>query len=78
MAKEKYIKGKKDEAHHDGKYSNTKWEQEADYHLLAWLSGDLDTCMDNFDDNSTRNNENSTIDRPLSSRHADYKHINYK
>lgn len=42
MAKEKFINGKKDEAHHDGRYSNTKREQEADYHLLAYLLGEFE------------------------------------
>lgn len=42
MAKEKYIRGKVDEAHHDGKRSNVIREQAADYHLYAYLTGEFD------------------------------------
>lgn len=41
MAKEKFIRGKVDKAHHDGRYSNEKRKQAAEYHLLAYLSGDV-------------------------------------
>lgn len=42
MAKEKYIRGKVDEAHHDGKRSNVRREQTAAYHLFAYLSGEFE------------------------------------
>lgn len=38
MAKEKFIRGKRDDAHHDGLYSNTKRDQAYQQHLLEELA----------------------------------------
>lgn len=37
MAKEKFIRGKKDKAKHDGLYSNKKREQQAEHELKEAL-----------------------------------------
>lgn len=37
MAKEKFIRGKKDDAQHDGRASNVRREQEADFALHDYL-----------------------------------------
>lgn len=42
MATEKFINGKHDDAHHDGRYSNVKREQAANQHFEDFLSGVLD------------------------------------
>lgn len=42
MSKEKFIRGKKDDANHAGLYHNRKQEQAADAHLEAYLRGDFD------------------------------------
>ena len=36
MATEKFIRGKVDSCHHDGKYANTKRLQQAEYHQQHW------------------------------------------
>lgn len=40
MAKEKFIRGKRDNCNHDGLYSNRKREIAADEHLREYLGGD--------------------------------------
>lgn len=42
MARERYIHGKKDNAKHDGPYSNTKRLQQAQAELSAFLDGQYD------------------------------------
>ncbi len=39
MAREKFIKGKHDDGKHDGRFANTKREQEADAQLEGFLFG---------------------------------------
>lgn len=40
MAVEKFIHGKHDDAHHEGKRSEVRRLAEADHHLLDYLQGD--------------------------------------
>lgn len=46
MAKEKFIRGKKDDADHVGLRHNRRAEEAADYHLLCYLNGDFDDLDD--------------------------------
>lgn len=39
MAKEKFIRGKRDDAKHDGLYSNTKRKQQAEHELKDFMQG---------------------------------------
>ncbi len=40
MAVEKFIRGKHDDARHDGRYSNVRREQEAEFRLFEHIEGE--------------------------------------
>lgn len=61
MAKEKFIRGKKDDCHHEGLYSTRKREQQADSELSDFLQGvDMEEGID-YNLNNMRNSANETV-----------------